>query len=480
LAKNKRSATNALALLGSERLFPGAIFRSYFVPWAKGVAMSITAPRKARKHLSADALLCCLRDRFKRVPDARHAKASIALPDALMAGFALFSLKDPSLLAFDQRRADGNLQKLYGITQVPSDTQMREILDVVAPEGLHPAFADLFGHLQRGQALPRMVFLDDYYLVSIDGTGYFSSHSIHCDSCLKSVDRSGQIKYSHQMVSAVLVHPDRREVIPLGCEPIVNADGSTKNDCERNASKRLLERLRRQHPRLPMLVVEDGLASNAPHVRELQRHDLRFLLGCKPGDHEFLYQRLLNAYDENQVTSLEWKDDKQQAHCITFASGLPLNESNPDLRVNFLQYLMFDAHGAQKQVFSWITDLEITRDNAWALVRGARARWKIENETFNTLKNQGYQFEHNFGHGYQHLSVVFALLMMLAFLVDQVQQLCCPLFQAVLKKLGSKRLLWDNLRSHFRHFAFGSFEQLYQVILHDLAKELPPPPLNTS
>jgi hypothetical protein len=76
--------------------------------------------------------------------------------------------------------------------------------------------------------------------------------------------------------------------------------------------------------------------------------------------------------------------------------------------------------------------------------------------------------------------VVFAMLMMLAFLVDQVQQLCCSLFRAVWSKLGSKRSLWEQLRSHFYHFTFQSMEHLYEVILHDLAKELPAPTLNTS
>ena len=88
-------------------------------------------------------------------------------------------------------------------------------------------------------------------------------------------------------------------------------------------------------------------------------------------------------------------------------------------------------------------------------MRGGRARWKIENETFNTLKNQGYNFEHNYGHGEQNLSVVFAMLMMLAFLVDQTQQLCCALFQAVWAKLGSKRLLWERMRALFYDYALS-------------------------
>ena len=106
-------------------------------------------------------------------------------------------------------------------------------------------------------------------------------------------------------------------------------------------------------------------------------------------------------------------------------------------------------------------------------MRGGRARWKVENETFNTLKNQGYQFEHNYGHGNQNLSVVFAMLMMLTFLIDQTQQLCCPLFQAVHKKLVSKRAVWDHVRSHFRHIRFESMEQLYHVVLLDVARQIP-------
>jgi hypothetical protein len=152
-----------------------------------------------------------------------------------------------------------------------------------------------------------------------------------------------------------------------------------------------------------------------------------------------------------------------------------LNESNQDLRVDFLEYNEYDAEGKRRKHFTWITDLNINLRNAWLLARGARARWRIENDTFNTLKNQGYHHERNFRHGRQNLSVVFALLMMLALLVDQAQQVACPLSRAVWKKLGSKRALWDNLRSHFRHFRFRSMRHLYEVILYDLGKEAPMP-----
>jgi len=435
---------------------------------------------RVRKHLSADALYALLRSGFEEIPDHRARQTPISLPDALMSAFAMFSLKDPSLLAFDERRNDANMRNLFQIARVPSDTHMREILDPVEPDHLRPSFDDVLRELQRGKALEPFVFYKGCYLASLDGTGYFSSSAVHCGSCLEKVHKkTGEVTYHHQMLGAVLMHPDFREVIPLAPEPIQKQDGETKNDCERNASKRWLRRFRKNHPHLNLIVVEDGLASNAPHIRELKNLGFHFILGAKPGDHAFLFGQALAAFDADRVTTVSWTE-KDGTYCeIAFANDLPINESNQDLRVNWLYYIECNPDGTES-VFTWVTDLPISRGNARLLVRGGRCRWKIENETFNTLKNQGYHYEHNYGHGKKNLSVVFAMLMMLAFLVDQVQQLCCPLFRAVLAKVESKRVLWERLRSHFWHFTLHSMKHLYQVILYDLGKELPIPELDTS
>ena len=282
------------------------------------------------------------------------------------------------------------------------------------------------------------------------------------------------------MLGVAMVHPDQRTVIPFAPEPIVQQDGQTKNDCERNASKRLLEKIRREHPKLNLTVVEDGLASNAPHIRLLKKLKFHFLLGAKPDDHQYLFAEVERASCEGRLRTLHGtepgKGSQAAVRCeLRFVNEVPLNQSNEDLLVNFLQYTEYDAEGRVLKRFSWVTDFTITEENAERLMRGGRSRWKIENETFNTLKNQGYHFEHNYGHGKQHLSVVLAMLMMLAFLLDQVQALCCPLFQAVRAKFSSLRLVWDYMRSHFRHFDFVSMEHLYEVILRDGAKGIPAP-----
>jgi len=307
---------------------------------------------KTRRHLSADGLYRTVRAGLERILDERP-QPQISLRDALLSAFAMFSLKDPSLLAFDARRHDGNLQQLFGIGQVPCDTRMREILDPVDPERLRPVFNDVFRGLQRGKALEPLVFHAGCYLLALDGTGYFSSRTVHCDSCLKKTNsRTGEVTYSHQMLGAVLVHPDFREVIPLAPEPIIKQDGTTKNDCERNAAKRLLRKIRQEHPHLGLIVVEDGLASNAPHIRELQDLGMHFILGAKPGDHTFLFEKLIAAYDAGRVRTLSWKTPGGGLIEVCWTHDLPLNEANPGLLVNFLQYTEFDAKGNPRKTFS--------------------------------------------------------------------------------------------------------------------------------
>jgi hypothetical protein len=433
--------------------------------------MAMVAPQ-ARKHLSADALLGLLRSGFADLAEHRAGKPDISLPDALMSAFALFALKSPSLLACDQERTEGNLQRVYGIERVPCDTAMREILDPVEPEFLRPLFTHVFRALQRGKVLEEMVFVEGHYLLALDGTGYFSSRQIHCASCLERHHRNGTITYAHQILGAALIHPDRREVIPLMPEPIVTQDGTEKNDCERNAAQRLITKLRQDHPHLKWIVTEDSLSSNAPHIQMLQDHHLHYILGVKEGDHAYLFKHVAAAEQAGRVTCYERNDSETGLrHRFRFVSDMPLNEAHAALRVNFLE--CWEEDGDQVQHFSWVTDLRVNKGSVYQIMRGGRARWRIENETFNTLKNQGYHFEHNYGHGYQHLSVVFAVLMMLAFCVDQVQQLCCPLFQAVWAKLGSKRRLWARMRALFYDYVLDSMRHLCEALLYGWKKTAP-------
>ena len=440
--------------------------------------MAMVAP-KERKHLSADALFHVVRSGFANIPEPRCEDVDIALTDTLMSAFAMCSLKAPSLLAFDKERAEGNLHTIDGIQHVPCDTYRRERLDPVSPKWLRPVFKSVFRQLQRGKALEEMVFLEGHYLLALDGTGYFSSTTIHCASCLHMVHRNGAVTYAHQLLGAAIIHPDVRAVIPLMPEPIGKHDGTDKNDCERHAAKRFVVTLRQDHPHLKCIVTEDSLSSNAPYIETLQHHDLHDILGVKEGDHAFLFQQIQAAEHAGRVT-YDARHDRAAGviHRFRCVNEVPLNASNVDVRVNFIEY--WEIGDTQVQHFSGVTDLRVSTRHVFHLMRGGRARWKIENETFNTLKNQGYHFEHHDGPGEQPLSVVCAMLMMLAFLVDQTQQLCCALFQAVWAKLGSKRLLWERMRALFDDYALASMRQLFEALWYGCKKSSPLVTLDSS
>ena len=408
------------------------------------------------------------REQFKEIKNSTY-----SWQDCLMSGLAVFGFKMPSLLQFEKEKSSEpwirrNLRTLYGVEQAPSDTCMRERLDVLSPHQLRRPFKKIFSYLQRGKALESYRYLGGHYIVSLDGTGQFSSEKVHCECCCEKHHKSGRIEYYHQMLGAVLVHPDHREVIPLAPEPIVKGDGDTKNDCERNAAKRLLSDLRREHPHLKVLIVEDGLASNFPHLSLLDSLNMQYVIGVKPGDHKYLF----NWIKDLKPMAHQYTDDLGTQHEFHAYTDVPLNDANYNYRVNVLEYWETKKDG-RKQRFSWVTKLPITSDNVYEVMRAGRSRWKIENETFNTLKNQGYNFQHNYGHGYKNLCSVMTMLMMLSFLIDQVQQLCCKVYQKARKHAGRLTTLFERVRVLTGMIVFNSWEHLYTFI--GVPESRPPP-----
>jgi hypothetical protein len=433
-----------------------------------------TTTFKPRKHLSADALIASLRTTFEQLPDPTPHTSETSLADSLMSGYALFSLKDPSLLTFQKRRNDENMKHLYHINHVPCDTHMRTLLDEVEPLSLGPAFCQLLAPVQRGKVLERYRFLDDSYLLLLDGVEYHRSENIHCPKCLQQRHRNGSVSYYHQVLGAVIAHPDLAEVIPLMPEPIQRQDGADKGDCERNAAKRMLKRISKEHPHLRFVVTEDALSANGPHIKLILSLGWGYILVAKPKDHTELFARVEAAVEAGTIDTYQYTDGPTGViHCFRWLSQVPLNASHPDLLVNFLEYWEIDRDLRVQYHNTWVTHFACTRETVEEIKRGGRARWKVENETFNTLKNQGYHFEHNYGHGKKNLSVVFVMLMMLAFAVDQIQQLCNPLFHTAWKKCGTKKAFWEELRTAFRTFVVMSMWELYEIVLIGYVKTRP-------
>ena len=226
--------------------------------------------------------------------------------------------QDPSMLEFQRRLQNAvqqnNLQTMFNVSDIPKDNQLRDIIDNVPSEELYPIFTDFFRLLQRGNHLQSYRILNEWYLIPIDGTQYFKSEEISCPCCLTKEHRNGTVSYSHQALCAAIVHPDKRQVFPLAPEPIKNTDGSKKQDCETNAGKRILERIRNDHPKLKIIITADDLYSKGPFVEALKQQRMSFILIAKPTDHKILFQQVLNKEDMDQANIIEWEDKEGRFH----------------------------------------------------------------------------------------------------------------------------------------------------------------------
>lgn len=427
---------------------------------------------QSRKKLSGDGLFSVVKDFFTiKLVEHRSGNPTYSLTDVAMSGLAVFSLKQSSLLQFDDRRRNDeifvqNIKNIFKVKNVPADSTLRDILDEVQPAQISGSFRKIFFELQRGKVLEQFLWgINNSYLLSLDGTNYFSSEDIHCDNCQEKKHSNGKITYSHSMLSGVILNPDKKEVIPLCPEAIIRQNGETKNDCEINAGKRFIDNLRREHFKLKVTVLGDDLFSRGPFIKELQEKEMSFILGAKKTSHESLFSEVAELDTKGNVTHYTVKEGEKE-HIFNFVNGVSLNNEHPDLKVNFLEYWEKGKDKEQEKHFSWVSDMEITETNVLEITRAGRSRWKVENETFNTLKNQGYNFEHNYGHGYKNLSVNMAYLMMLAFLIDQVQQACCKLFQMALQKMERKKYLWEKVKGIFHFVLVESWEMLLECIVY--------------
>lgn len=422
------------------------------------------------KQLKIDSLTKWLKGKFKRFTDDRGKNSSIQMSDSLLSGFAMFSLKDRSLLRFNNKLSarKENLKNVYKVENAPTDSGMRTILDEVRVADFKGVFRSLVGLLRKAGIWQEYEYYRGHIICSIDGVHHFSSEKVKCQHCLEYEKKNGQLENRHYMLSGSIVHPNKKEVMPVVHEAIIKQDGQQKNDCERNASKRLLPELRKQFKQEKIIIVEDALGANGPQIKAHQKEDFRFVISVKPDGNKYIFDLVERLEKHGKVHRYELEKEGF-VHRFRYVNDLPVNSDNRDVRISFLDYCQIDPKSKNPgRKFSWITDFALNKNNVYEIMRIGRSRWKIENETFNTLKNQGYNFEHNYGHGNNNLCTVLALLMMLAFWVDQIQQGWNDFFKAAWKKTQTKVALWEEVRSKFNEFVVASMEMIFLLIIGKL------------
>jgi hypothetical protein len=433
------------------------------------------------KSLTLETIIELLATSFGAVEDPRAAdQLSYRLHDTLMSGFALMFFQHPSLLQFQramkQKRRRCNLETVFGVHDVPSDTQMREILDGLEPEPLRALFPQLWEKVRRAgwgrrftTTLPSGQHQGTYYTVALDASEYFHSTKVQCPHCLRQPDAQGRVHYSHLVVGATVVRAGSHQVVPLDAEEVRNATvESQPQDCELTAGKRLIARLRREHPQMALIVIGDDLYSHAPFVEQLQQLRLHYVLVAKPSSHPTLMAAVATADDQGVSQQGQWQERsgaRQRTYTYRIVRQMPLALESA-VRVTYVEVWEHSASGALLYHNSWITDLDVEAANVAVVVQIGRTRWKIENEQFNVHKNHGYELTHNYGHGQQTLSMVFYLLNLVAYVAHVLLALGDRLYQRC-RAQESRRELWAALRALLNGLLVESWAHLLRVYLEE-------------
>ena len=395
------------------------------------------------------------------------------MADFGLSAFAMFFMQSASFLSFQRtlERGQGrsNCQTLFGIEKIPSDNYIRDMLDGADPALLAPCF-------QRTEQLVlepamREAFgrLGGRTLIALDGTEYFCSQKIACPHCQTRKRSNGKTESYHSMLAATVVAPGHSKVVPLtpvpGLDPgiIARQDGAEKQDCERNAVKRWHEKHgARLKPLRPVYLADDLFACQSV-VEGLVASGDDFLFTCKETSHKALYDFIDGCEFERHEVKVR-KGKTHETHRYRFIEKVPLRDGEDAVLINWIGFKILDAKGVVKYRTAFVTSLPVTKANVAEIVACGRARWKIENESFNVLKNHGYELEHNFGHGEIHLAMTLAALNMLAFAWHTVLDLLEPPWRKARKAAEKRTSFFAYLVTLTTFVVFPAWSDLLEAL----------------
>lgn len=306
--------------------------------------------------------------------------------------------------------------------------------------------------------------LDGHTLVALDGTEYYCSKNVSCERCSTRERSNGDIEYFHRFLSATVVSATSQAVFSLPPEFIVAQDGDQKQDCEQKAVKRWLARMLPQCQKLNPVFLGDDLFSKHDVCAQILEAGHHFLFTCKDTSHKILAEfrkgLMPSRHIEVKGTGKQWREYR-----YSWIEDLPIRDGKDALAVNWLNVEIVNKSGKVTYHSSFITSLLPTRDNISLLIASARARWKIENETFNVLKNNGYHLEHNFGHGQQFLSSVFVTLNLLAFTMHNACDVMESLWKQARAIVGARNRLFNHLWTLTTYHVFVTWQALLTTII---------------
>jgi len=419
---------------------------------------------------------------WSQLPEHRkpNPNTKYKLSDAVNSAFSVFIMQAQSFLAHNQamsskKKGRNNLRTLFQVENVPSDNQIRNLLDPINPTEFAPQFEWIWEKLDELGGLKSYQTELGSKLIALDGMVYHSSKSTFCDSCSTRKDRNGDSHYYHATLLPLMVKPDFAHVLSLFPEMITPQDGHEKQDCERVAAKRWLKNWSHLFDPFSVTFLGDDLFSNQPLCQQINDLDQYFLFVCKPDSHVGLY-RWLTSLTLSSDSKRIWNGKHGEIWTWRWVNDVPIREGDDALRGNWCELVItHEETGKTLYHNSWFTNHLLDKNNVASLCSCARTRWKIENEGINVLKTKGYHVEHNFGHGQQFLAQVFLVLNLLAFLLHTALELVDDLVKFLRQSLGKRTTFFADIRALCRYNSFQSWNILWLFMIEALDDDDIPP-----
>ena len=414
------------------------------------------------------SLLSGLKAACAAFPDSRKGRGgNIAITDFGLAAFSMFFMQSSSFLAFQRALEKGqgrsNGQTLFGIGRIPSDNYIRGALDEADPALLQPCFERMETLLAEPPMRQAFGRLGGRTLIAWDGTEYHCSQKIGCPNCLTRKRSNGKVESYHCLLSATVVAPGLSKVVPLMPEFVGAQDGAEKQDCERNAVKRWFDSHHARLAPLRPVYLGDDLFACHPVCKMVTDAGDDFIFTCKPTSHKALYDFIDGAEPFRHEEKVRRRNTKETFR-YRWIEAVPIRDGKDALLVNWIGFEIVDAKGKVTYSMAWVTSLPVSKDNVAEIVACGRARWKIENESFNVLKNHGYELEHNFGHGQKFLAMTLAALNLLAFAWHTLLDLLEPPWRAAREAAAKRTSFFAHILMLSAYVVFPSWEVLLQSL----------------
>jgi len=394
-------------------------------------------------------------EQIRQIEDCRK-KSDYELVELIMACIAMSLFKADSRNAFNNERQEGNFkenyQKIFKMRLPHMDT-VENVMRRINPDELQQLKTDMIRILLEKKTFHKFRLFKKWFVIAVDGTGLMTFSKRHCEHCLTKTSKKGKVTYFHHVLEAKLICQNGF-AISIATEWIENPEGDfDKQDCEMKAFPRLAEKINKMFPRLPICITADGLYPNQTFFSICKLNHWSFIVTFKDGNLPSVWEEVIILREittDNKYNQTIFRKQKKINRDYTWVNEIAYQ----GFQLNWIECIetigALESEENNVTRFVHVTDLKIDRTTAAKISQTGRLRWKIENEGFNTQKNQGYNLKHKFSRTSLIAAKNYYQCIQIAHLINQLLILSTKFQQLLSSKITIKHL-WKCMIGFLLH-----------------------------